>query len=240
MIQGPGQIHRKELNERSPLRLLERSIHGGLGEGNIGVMVGRAGVGKTAFLVDVALDDLMRGRKVLHVALDQQVDKIREYYDEIFKDLATTADLADIAREHLEMERHRNIHTYLGKSFTVAKLRDAVAFLIEHVQFHPRALIIEGYDFDSATLADLSDLRRLVRDIEAELWMSAIIHRDSPRDARGIPQPIARLADEISVILSMAHDGNRVRLSLLKDHDERELSDVSIALDPTTMLLVGE
>ena len=32
-------MHQKELNERSPLRVLEQSIHGGLGRGNIGVIV---------------------------------------------------------------------------------------------------------------------------------------------------------------------------------------------------------
>ena len=29
-------MYRKELNERSPLRLFEHSIHGGLGRGNVG------------------------------------------------------------------------------------------------------------------------------------------------------------------------------------------------------------
>ena len=43
-------MHRKELNERSPIRVLEASIHGGLGSGNIGVVVARHGVGKTAKL----------------------------------------------------------------------------------------------------------------------------------------------------------------------------------------------
>ena len=57
-----GCMYRKELNERSPLRLLENSIHGGLGRGNLGVVVARHGVGKTAFLVGVALDDLLRSK----------------------------------------------------------------------------------------------------------------------------------------------------------------------------------
>jgi len=37
----------KELTERSPMRVFENSIHGGLGTGNIGVVVARHGVGKT-------------------------------------------------------------------------------------------------------------------------------------------------------------------------------------------------
>ena len=38
-------MYRKELNERNPLRLFEHSIHGGLGPGNIGVVVARHGIG---------------------------------------------------------------------------------------------------------------------------------------------------------------------------------------------------
>ena len=38
-------MYSKEMNERSPLRLLEKSIRGGLGKGNLGVVMSRAGIG---------------------------------------------------------------------------------------------------------------------------------------------------------------------------------------------------
>ncbi len=78
----------REIYDRSPLRVLDRSIHGGLGRGNIGVVCAGHGAGKTAFLVSVALDHLMSGDQVLHVAVDQPVDRIRNYYDEIFAEMA--------------------------------------------------------------------------------------------------------------------------------------------------------
>src|SRR5881398_248661 len=131
-------MYRKELNERSPLRLFEHSINGGLGRGNIGVVVARHGTGKTAFLVGIALDDAMRGRKVLHVSLDKTVDHVREFYDEIFMDLAHAAHLEDLASERLEMERNRMIHTYAGgKPFTVDRLRHSIQFLKDAVHFDP-------------------------------------------------------------------------------------------------------
>jgi hypothetical protein len=231
-------MHRKELNERSPLRLLEQSIHGGLGRGNIGVVVARHGVGKTAFLVGVALDDLMRGRKVLHVALDEAVDKIRDYYDEIFMDLARTSGLENIGEERLEIERNRNIHTYLGNVFSTVKLREAIAFLKTHMHFEPTTLIIEGYHFEKASAQDLAELRNVAREINSELWMSAVTHRESSKNERGIPEPLARLEAGIDVILAMHQTGSVVHLSLLKDHDNPDVSDVRVALDPTTLLLV--
>ena len=65
-------MYRKEVNAQSPLRILERSIHGGLGKGKLGVVMARAGTGKTACLVQLGLDDLMRDKNVLHIALGGQ------------------------------------------------------------------------------------------------------------------------------------------------------------------------
>lgn len=233
-------MYRKELNERSPLRLFEKSIHGGLGRGNIGVAVGRRGIGKSAFLVGVALDDLMRGRKVLHVAIDQSVEKVREYYDEIFAELAQTSRLEDSSREHLEMERNRNIHTYINHSFSVARLKEGIKFLAEYAHFQPDLLVIDGYDFESSTPEGVQELRQVAGDLNAELWMAAVSHRDDAVDATGTPAHLARVESTISVIVAMAHDGKAVRLRLLKDHESTEITETSIALDPTTMLLMKE
>lgn len=233
-------MYHKDFNDRSPLRVFEKSIHGGLGRGNIGLAVGRHGVGKTAFLVGVALDDLMRGRKVLHVALDQAVEKVREYYDEIFMDLSRTAGFEDVGREHLEMERNRNIHTYINRSFSVARLREAITFLKTFAHFSPDALMIDGFDFETATPETVAELSEVARENNAEMWMSVITHRDAKRDERGVPVSLARLGDTISVIVALAHEGRAVQIRLLKDHDNKQVSDLSIALNPTTMLLMQE
>jgi hypothetical protein len=231
-------MYRKELNERNPLRLFEHSIHGGLGRGNIGVVVARHGIGKTAFLVGIALDEAMRGRKALHVSLDKTVDHVREFYDEIFMDLAHSAHLEDLSAERLEMERNRMIHTYAGKSFTIPKLRHSINFLKEYAHFHPACLILEGFDFERATPADLEAFRALAGDFEMEMWMSAVTHRGVTSNEQGIPEPLAKLASSISVIVQMSDHSDGVHISLLKDHDNPDVAKLTLALDPATMLLV--
>jgi hypothetical protein len=231
-------MYSKELNERNPLRLFEHSIHGGLGPGNVGVVVARHGIGKTAFLVGIALDDAIRGRKVLHVTLDKTVDHVREFYDEIFMDLAHSAGLEDLASARLEMERHRMIHTYAGGTFTTDKLRHSIQFLKEVAHFDPACLILQGFAFEKATLADIEALRQLAAEFNVELWMSALTHRGAATDEHGIPEPVAKLAPAIAVIVQMADDGGTVKLSLLKDHDNPNVAKLALALDPSTMLLV--
>src|SRR5947208_5595847 len=175
-------MYSKELNERNPLRLFEHSIHGGLGHGKIGVVVARHGIGKTAFLVGIALDEAMRGRKILHVSLDKTVDHIREFYDEIFMDLAHSAHLEDLPTERLEMERNRIIHTYAGKSFTIDKLRHSISFLKEYAHFNPVCLIVEGFAFERATMEDVRGFQQLAGDFNVVMCMSALHHCRAPHD----------------------------------------------------------
>jgi hypothetical protein len=229
-----------ELNDRSPLRVLEQSIRGGLGRGKIGVVVARHGVGKTAFLVGVALDDLLRGRKVLHVSLEQSVERVLVYYDEIFADMVREMTLQDPWKMRLGLERNRRIHSYLGGSFSTEKLRQALAFKKEHSGFAPATILIEGFDFERADAGDLVALRQIASDSDTEVWMSAVTHRESGTDERGVPEPVARLAASLDVILRMAHDGKVVRIGLLKDHDNPDVPELNLALDPTTMLLIRE
>jgi hypothetical protein len=197
-------------------------------------------VGKTAFLVGVALDDLMRGRSVLHICLDHSLDKARAFYDDIFMDLAHTQELEDVWKVRLDVERHRRIYAYSHHVFNPGKLREVLSFLRQHGDFVPAAIIIDGCDFDHLSAADLNALRDIARLAEAELWMSAVTSRERQRNTRGVPEPVAHMEEAIDVILCMAHDGKGVHVSLLKDHDNAEVSEMKLALDPTTMLLVRE
>jgi hypothetical protein len=233
-------MYRKELNDRNPLRLFEHSIHGGLGRGNIGVVVARHGIGKTAFLVGIALDEAMRDRKVLHVSLDNTVDHLREFYDEIFMDLAHAAHLEDLPTERLDMERNRMIHTYAGKSFTIHKLRHSISFLKEYAHFDPVCLIMEGFDFERATLEDMQAFQQLARDFNVEMWLSAVTHRGAASTDDGIPEPIGKCAAAIAVIVEMVDYNDGVHLALLKDHDNPNVAKLTLALDPATMLLIAK
>lgn len=233
-------MHQKEINERSPMRVLEQSIHGGLGRGNIGVVVARHGVGKTAFLVGVALDDLMRGKNVLHVSLEQTSDRVRTYYDELFAELAHSEQLEDVWKVRTEVERHRRIHCYLGGTFTLPKFKNALRFGRQHSDFIPAAIMIDGFEFAKATSEELQSLRALARDLDAEIWMSAVTTREASRNDRGIPEPVARFESALDVILTMGHAGKNVNVVLHKDHDNLQTSDLKLVLDPTTMLLMRE
>ncbi|HEX5042255.1 MAG TPA: hypothetical protein VFV75_05080 [Candidatus Polarisedimenticolaceae bacterium] len=221
----------KELTERSPLRVLDRSLHGGLGRGNLGVACAGAGAGKSAFLVAVALDHLLAGRQVLHVALDHPVDRVRDYYDEIFSELAATESLEDVPRTRQEIERNRRIHVFGPHTFSVEHLEQTMELFEQHAGQHPACLVVDGYDFERGSVEEVSGLKSLAAARGAELWMSARLRKD------GSAEPIAAYDGLIDVLLRLKGDGSTVHLQLLKEHGRAVGEGVGVDLDPTTLLL---
>jgi predicted ATP-dependent serine protease len=102
-------MYRQEMNERSPMRVFQKSMHGGLGRGKLGVVAAGPGVGKTALLVQIALDELLRSRRVLHISHEHAVDHVRNYYSEIFHEISEVSRLREAAVVKLDCERHRLI-----------------------------------------------------------------------------------------------------------------------------------
>jgi hypothetical protein len=227
-------MYREFVTARSPLRLLEKGLHGGLGKGNVGLVLAGHGVGKTAFLVGLALDDLMRGHHVLHVSLQNTVAHVRAHYDTVFDDLASSTHLEEGAVVHAEVDRHRHIRTYAPGAFSPAKLREAVKFECE-AGAQPELMIVEGMDLDGASRGELQDLAALARELGAELWLSAACEDDQ---VGKVPAGLEAAASVASVILALEPAGGHVALRALKDHDNPDLSALRVALDPKTLLIV--
>jgi len=226
-------VYRKFLNARSPLRLLEKGLHGGLGPGNLGVVVGGPGVGKASFLVGVALDELLRSGRVLHVSMVHTVSHIRDHYDIVFEELAASAHLENGPQVHGEIDRNRSIRVYPKNALTMAKLRDAVK-VESDVSGQPSMVVIEGLDFKTASRQDFADLKALASELAAEVWLSISSKKEQIAQ---LPASIQRVEDLVSVVLALEPGEDTVLLRALKDHDNPDLTNLHVALDPKTLLL---
>jgi len=133
---------------RSPRTLLERDGFPGPGPGHLVLAMGRAGVGKTAFIVGIGIDALLSGQKVLHISLERTIDKIRSWYDDLLMEmLRREKKLEHWAAIQLEVERHRHIHTYVGRSFSVDRLRQGLDLLTGAMDFTPQVIILDRLEF---------------------------------------------------------------------------------------------
>lgn len=250
-------MYRKEVNDKSPMRVFERSMHGGLGRGNVGVVVARPGVGKTALLVQIALDDLLRERRVLHISHEHPVDRVRSFYDEIFHDMVITYGLAQAEVVRVEIERNRLIYSHLhledpapvsarGGSSSISRIEDTITFAKAVAQFEPDVVIIDGFDFEQASREAVNALRALGKKLDAEMWLSAktssSVNGEAPStaDPASTPGELRRFFELLDVIVRLKADGGDVRLELLKDHDNPDVSMLHLRLDPATMRVLDD
>jgi KaiC/GvpD/RAD55 family RecA-like ATPase len=242
-------MYRKEVNERSPMRVFEGSMHGGLGRGNIGVVVARPGVGKTALLVQIALDDLLRDRKVLHISHEHAVDHVRAYYDEIFHDLAMVMKLDEPEAVRVDIEKNRLIYSHLperndppsirGGSSSIEKILRTVNFANQFAHFQPDVIILDAFDFVNGKPEAIDALSELARERNAEIWIAATVDiRKAP--ATGLPETLEKFQPKLSVVVFLEPERDIVRLRLLKDHDNTQLTDLHLRLDPHTMRVIDE
>ncbi len=225
--------------ERHPVRVLERAIGGGLGRGNLGVVLSRHGVGKTSFLIGLALDQLLQGRKVLHISTKESVERLVEFYEEMFQATADMLQLQDLATKQLDIERNRHILVYNRKSFTLEKLGESVSFLIDAAGFQPDMVIMDGTPrFEKCEEWEIAGLKDLARQWNAEIWSSSHTHREGQdADERGVPEPLARFDDYLSVLLNLEPAADHIRVRIAKEHGNEQVSNIHLELDPRTRLL---
>ena len=162
---------------------------------------------------------------------------VRAFYDNVYETLANTTHLEDAAVTHTEIDRRRHIRAYPPAAFNTGKLREAVKVEME-AGAKPSLIVIEGADLETVEVDEMADLRAMAQELAAEIWISVA---SAEEKIDGLPEGVGRFGDLVSVVLALepASAGEKtVGLRALRDHDNPDLSDLHVALDPQTLLLV--
>ena len=222
-----------------PLRVLDKVLEGGLGLGNVGVVMARHGLGKVAVLTSIAIHHAMDGRNALHVSVGKSVSSVRAYHDEVRHEILESLNAADHGNHLTRVERHKQIYSFPdANSFSIDKLESTMEFLDKHAEFRPEMIELSGWpDFDNFESVPMARLKKLASEWNCELWISAHTHRDDDTDGRGIPNVIAKALDDIEVLVALESDADHVNLKFLKTHGEPKDTGIHLEFDPTTMLI---
>ena len=224
---------------RSPRVLLERDGHPGPGKGRLALVMARAGVGKTAFLTGIGIDAMLGGQNVLHITFDRAVENIRTWYDDLVEELLRREKkLQHWATIQLEVERRRHIHTYVGSSFSLERLRNSLQLLRDAMEYVPEVILVDRMQENETTRDTVAGLKAIAAEIGAEIWLACRTHRDSPAAPGHLPEPAAGFEDIVDLAFSLDPHNARVRLKVLKDNDQMMEKDLNILLDPQSFLLV--
>ncbi len=227
-----------DLIKRNPLRLLDSEGSRILGEGEFGGVVARAGVGKTAFLVQVAMDSLLNGKNVLHISLDQPVKKVCLWYEEVFNAITEEYNFKNGNTLWEEILLHRFIMTFKSGDFNIEILEERLNDLIEQGIFFPQVCLVDGLIFDETVREILNELKLLAKDQGFPCWFSIKSHRDEPKVETGFPVSFAQVEDLFDVVFELAPSTNEIEIRVLKDTAGRfkDPGDL-VVLDPSTFLV---
>jgi len=232
----------KDFISVSPLKVLQKSSRKELGKGNLGVLISRAGVGKTACLIHIAFDKLFRNEKLVYVSLEEGPEKVTSYFDVMYHDLVKVLNLSEESDEYRTLiGKNRMIFAYLNQSFEIERLRTNLINLKENLDFKPATLIVDGLNFEKADAALFQGFKKIAEEFQLEVWFSALSHRHITEvNERGIPYPCHKLDDLFSLIIQLQPDPSGIFLRLLKDHDNPASPDTGVRLDSNTFLAFGK
>ncbi len=231
---------RTELIKHSPIRVLEKSIHGGLGKGNLGVFTARKGVGKTGCLVHVATDKLLNKHKVAHISFAEDPHHIENWYKQVFQEVAHAYKLENAFDIYDEIQKHRLIFHFKQHDTPFEKIRRHIAVVSGSISFDADLIIIDGLPFEEIEKETLQAWKEYAVEKDIEIWFSAILHRENLQlDDKGVPAPVNHFSDAFSVIIMLCPKHDFIDLKLLKDHDSEDLEKMRLKLDPKTMLIAN-
>src|SRR3972149_582863 len=132
-------------------------------EGGLGAVSAHAGVGKTAFMVQLAINAMLRGKKVLHVSLHDPVNKVNLWYRELFSNIAGQAGKGNINETWEAILPYRFIMTFKVEGFNLPKLKERLTDLIVQNIFSPEVIIIDGIKFDESERDTIINLKAMAK-----------------------------------------------------------------------------
>lgn len=227
---------KNDLILRNPLRQLGFETEDILPAGAFGAVLSHAGVGKTALLVQLALNGMLRGRKVLHISLNDPVNKVNLWYHELFHHLAGRYEGAQISSLWESVLSHRFIMTFRVEAFTVPKLEERLSDLTEPGIFSPTMMIIDGLHFDDSLRSDLNDLKALAAKSGIHIWFTVRTHRHESSGSDGLPESFAAVVDLFDLVLELQTERADVHIKLLRGSGSTPVGS-PLLLDPSTMLI---
>jgi hypothetical protein len=228
-----------ELIQRSPVRIFEKSIHGGLKAGEIGIISSQSGIGKTSVLVQIALDKLLQSRKVVHVSFTQHTDYVLAWYEDIFDEFIKKKNLENVTEVKNGITKNRVLMNFNQDGVTVEQIIRSLRAMIVDGGFKAEALIIDGLDFAKIDAGRLSLVKDFAKELGLEVWYSLTVHGDgSQYDKRNIPLVIAGYTDMTDVVIVLEPKSDHIELTVSKDRSTFNPEHMALRLDPRTLLIL--
>ena len=211
-----------------------------LKQGRFGAVLSRAGVGKTSFLVQIALTQLLNDKKILHISLDESIEKINLRYTDAYTNLVDSIGYVD-PQKALRLWEDINLNkvgiSYNESTFDTKKIKDYLKSFKKADLVLPSTMVIDGLNFDKDVSGILEELENLNNEFSIFTWFSMKTHREEKLSQDGYPIQLDAHKEKFEKAIFLQPVENKIEAVILKDGDK---TDQRYRLDPATMMIVEE
>ena len=230
-------MHISDLLKNSPIRTFDKAIGGALGKGNLGVIVSKKGIGKTACLVHLATDKMFQGENIVHVAFSNNVDDVTTWYKEIFKQVSSLSNITDTLTTYEDMLSHRTIMNF-SKDTSLKNILSSLDALISNA-LKADAVFFDSFALTLASDEDIKLIKEFAKKLNVEAWCAVSPVRENVViDEYGVPNTLEPYKKDIDVLVGLKMDEktDKIRMSIIKSPSQSK--DIqSVMLNPATMLI---
>lgn len=230
---------KKDLILRNPLRLLGQENEDIIKSGNFGAVLARHGVGKTAMVIQIALNSLLQQKNVLHISLNEPVGKVSLWYQEMFERLAQQYNVSQIDQLWDAIVPHRFIMTFRAEGFSAPRLEERLTDLTAQDIFLPDMMIIDGLSFDGDIRQEMEALKKLAQAQSLPVWFTITTHRHEAPANDGLPIQLSPLHDLFDVSIALNPVNDTIHIRALEGSFE-DNAQPALVLDPATMLIQSQ
>ncbi len=232
-------MQKQELIEKNPIRHLKGESDA-KESSRMGLVMARAGMGKTALLVQIAMDSLLNDKQVVHVSVGQSLDKTKLWYDDLFQDISKACKLEKAGEIHEAIKRNRMIITFNEASFSRAKLEERLHDLVQQNVITPSCMVVDGFDFAKTDRSVLEEMRELATNMDLQIWFSAVCTEGTDNQATdGVPAPCNGVGDLFNtvVLLQPVAKSECLDLKIIKGSAAVSKCGKLLKLDPQTFMI---
>jgi hypothetical protein len=229
---------KEDLIQRSPVRVFEKSLSGGLKSGEIGVIASQSGIGKTSVLVQIALDKLFQNKKVIHISFVQDANYVMAWYTDIFDEFIKKKNVANADEVRADIVKNRVLMNFNQDGISSEMILKSLRAMIVDGGFKADVLIIDGFDFSKTNSEKLGAVKAFAKELDLSVWYSCTVKGDAPLyDKKGIPVVMKDIMDVIDVVIVLESKSDHISFTATKDRDVFSPDTMALKLDPKTLLL---
>lgn len=227
---------KQDLILRNPLRILGQESENILAPGQFGAVLARAGVGKTALIIQIALNSMLHNKNVLHISLNEPVGKVNVWYQEVLGRMAQQYQVSHLDQLWDTIVAHRFIMTFQVEGFSAPKLEERLTDLTSQAIFSPAMMLIDGLPFDRQTHATLEELKALAEKLALPIWFTITTHRHEAPAPDGLPVQLSEVQALFEMAVALIPEEKTIHIKALKS-GSATAPNPALVLDPETMLI---